>query len=121
MVKVQHLSLLFLISAMVLLAGCGRDKEQRTIVENFIESDMGITNYDVVDWSKPKIARFVTDSMVMQMRNDASRARLVKGSPKYVAKTDSLQYMSVVYVVGEDTVRQTFYLDDKLSGIVSFK
>ncbi len=100
-----------------LFVGCGQSHDARKTVKEFMASQMGIADYDVIEWGGLDSTFFVSDSMVQVMRHSTPqkvKAQYVKYSPK-------LLYLNVKYAVGSDTVRQTFYLDDKLTGVVAYK
>ena len=101
----------------VLLAGCGQGHEAKSLVKTFMTSQMGIRDYDVVQWGQLDSTFFVTDSMVNVMRHQATNK--VKG--EYAKPSPKLLYINVKYAIDKDTIKQTFYLNDKLTGVVSFK
>lgn len=104
-----------------LISGCGQSHKNRGIIEDFMQTRMNLEDYDVLSWSEPQTTYFVSDSMLQAMRRRAQASRLVRGNVPYKAKTDRLVFMEVRYVTGQDTIRQTFYLDDKNTGVVGFK
>lgn len=103
--------------AAALLAGCGQGREAKGLVKEFMASQMGISDYDVVQWGALDSTFFVSDSMVSVMRHQM--AAKVKGD--YAKPSPKLLYLNVRYAIGKDTVKQTFYFDDKLTGVVSLK
>lgn len=105
----------------LLFAGCGQAHKNHTMIETFMESEMGLKDYDVVTWSEPKSTFFVSDSMLQVIRKKAEREALVKRGVNYTASTEKLNFIQVKYVLGRDTLRSTFYLDDKLTGVVAVK
>ena len=100
-----------------LLSGCGRGHEAKGLFKEFMTTPMGISDYDIVECSSLNSTFFVSDSMVYVMRKQV--AGKVKGS--YAKPSSKLLYLNVKYAIGKDTVKQTFYLDDKLTGVVSIK
>ena len=96
--------------AALLLVGCG-------------ESRQGLADAEVLEWSKMDSTFFVTDSVVQVMRVRAAAAGQLRahGHAAYVAPTPKLHFIHVRYVAGGDTLRQTFYLDAGLTGVVGFK
>lgn len=100
-----------------LLSGCGQRQEAKSLVKDFMTTQMGIGDYDVIQWSQLDSTFFVSDSMVQVMQQ--LTAGKVKGN--YTKATPKLLYMNVKYAIGKDTVKQTFYFDDKLTGVVSLK
>ena len=86
------------IALSVLLSACGQGYKTHKIVENFLEQQMKVAEYNVIEWGK----RFIS----------------------YQEATNKLNYITVKYVKGttaQDTVSQTFYLNDELTGVVAFK
>ena len=103
------------------LMSCGQEQKTHALVEDFMEEGMKLENFDVVVWSKLKPTYFITDSIVQVMRNKAAQSGLVGKDVNYASKTDTLNYIQVKYALEKDTIHQTFYLDDKLTGIVGVK
>lgn len=105
----------------LLLAACGQAHRNRQVVEDFMTSQMGLSDYDVVEWSEAKPTYFVSDSMMQVMRAQALQAKRVRPGVAYAAQTSPLQMLRVKYAQGRDTVTQTFYLNRSLDGVVGFK
>lgn len=102
---------------MALLTGCGQGHEAKNLAKTFMATQMGIDDYDVVQWGSLDSTFFVSDSMVHVMRQQM--ASKVKGN--YAQPSAKLLYLNVKYAIDKDTIKQTFYFDDKLTGIVSLK
>ncbi len=100
-----------------LLAGCGQGHEAKGLVKEFMTTQMGVGDYDVVQWGSIDSTFFVSDSMVAVMRQQM--AGKVKGD--YTKPSAKLLYLNVKYAIDKDTVKQTFYFDDKLTGVVALK
>lgn len=113
-------SVLFMMSA-ILFASCGQSHSAKGRVEEFMKNGMGLTDYNVIAWSNIDSTFRVTDSMLTVMRQNAVKDKLVKGSQAYVNRTNKLNMITVTYSVGKDTLQSTFYLDDKLQGVVGVK
>lgn len=111
-----------LILALALLASCGDEQRAKGLVKDFMKNDMGVADYDVVSWSKLDSTFRVNDSTLSVMRRKAIKDKLVREKSAYTAATAKLLRISLKYVVNEhDTLLNTFYLDDKLTGIAGVK
>ncbi len=113
-------SLLIIVSATI-LASCGQSHNAKANVKAFMKSEMRIEDFDVLTWSNMNSTSRLTDSMLTSMRNAAEKEKMVKANPEYTKRTDKLNFITVKYVVGKDTLMNTFYLDDKLQGVVGVK
>lgn len=113
-------TLLYILPFSILLS-CGETHTVKNHVKAFMEKEMGLKDYDVIAWSNVDSAFHVTDSMLTEMRRNAVKEKLVNGNPKYAKPTGKLNIITVKYAVGKDTLMNTFYLDDKLQGVVSVK
>ncbi len=100
-----------------LLTGCGQGYEAKGLVKEFMTEQMDISDYDVVQWGPLDSTFFVSDSMVNVMRLQV--ADKVKGN--YTKSSPKLLYINVKYAIEKDTVKQTFYFDDRMTGVVALK
>ncbi|MBM6993692.1 MAG: hypothetical protein I3J02_10600 [Prevotella sp.] len=105
----------------LLIMSCGQTYKSHKVIEDFMKNSMKLEDFDVLSWSNPGIANFVSDSILNVMHRDAEKERLVSGTVKYVPRTERLQFIQVKYAVEKDTITQTFYLDDNNKGVVGFK
>lgn len=122
MIELKHKKYIIgIILFSALFMGCGQDHQARSLIKDFVKSDMSIEDFDILQWSDIQSAHFVSDSIIQVMRQRAVECRQVKPSTKYHQRTDDLKFIHVKYVTHKDTVKQTFYLDDAMTGIVSFK
>jgi len=114
-------STLFII-ALTLLAACGNDQRDTGLVKDFMKNDMAVADYDVVTWSALDSTFRINDSTLSAMRQRAVADKLVKQQPAYTNATNKLLRITLKYAVNEkDTQQTTFYLDDKVTGIVGVK
>ncbi|MDY6241163.1 MAG: hypothetical protein SPL67_03465 [Prevotella sp.] len=114
-------STLFII-ALTLLAACGNDQRAKGLVKDFMKNDMAVADYDVVTWSALDSTFRINDSTLSAMRQRAVADKLVKQQPAYTNATNKLLRITLKYAVNEkDTQQTTFYLDDKVTGIVGVK
>ena len=105
-----------LVSA-ALLTGCGQTHDAKNKVREFMDTQMHMDDYDIVEWGRADSTFFVSDSMVRVMQTKTA----AKVKAHYAKPTQKLLYIKVKYVLQNDTVRQTFYLDDKMTGVVAYK
>ena len=110
------------IALFVLLSACGQGYKTHKIVENFLEQQMKVAEYNVIEWGKTDSTFHVSPDALAQMRRQGNT--LVKRFISYQEATNKLNYITVKYVKGttaQDSVSQTFYLNDELTGVVAFK
>lgn len=105
-----------------LLAGCGQEHQAKNLVESFLDNNLKDNHYSIEDCSKLDSTFYVSDNMIKVMRNDAANIGTFK-QIKYPdrGKTDKLLFIHVKYKLAEKTWEQTFYMDDNLNQVVSFK
>lgn len=111
---------LFILSVLV-FASCGQEHNAKSCVRAFMKEEMTIGDFDALRWSKVDSTFRVTDSTLTVMREAAAASGLVKGNAAYAKRTNKLNRITLTYVSGEDTLVNTFYLDDELQGVVGVK
>lgn len=114
-------SLYILAFAAVLFASCGKGYDTKSHVKQFISENMYLDGYDVLAWSNVESTFHVSDSALYAMRQLAVKNHIVKAGTKYSPRTEKLNMISIRYKLKDDTLMNTFYLDDKLTGIVGVK
>ncbi len=107
--------------AALLLLSCGEGHDSKTLVKDFMKHNMILDDYKIIGWSQLKDTYFVSDSMTNVMHKNAELSGLVKQGVRYTPSTEKLKFIQVEYKVYEDTLKQTFYFDDKLTGVVCVK
>ena len=117
--KLKHLGLIALLA--IVFTSCGQAYKTHRLVKDFMTQDMHLIDFDVVQWSDIRPALFVTDSALQAIHSRAEKTQLVRKDLKYAPRTRRLNFIHVTYALGQDTVKQTFYLDDKMEGIVGVK
>ena len=105
----------------MVLASCGKDHQVKSHVKQFMSEQMVLPDYDIISWSDLDSTSHVKDSILNVMHAEAIKTKTVKADTKYQPRTDNLNMISVKYAVNKDTMTSTFYLDDKLTGIVGVK
>lgn len=116
----RHLCWGFLLLAAV-LSSCGNSYTAKGHVKDFMSEKMALTDVDYIAWSDIDSTLHLTDSMLEAMHKRAVASRLVKGQVGYQPRTPKLNMITLKYAVKKDTLNATFYLDDKLAGIVGVK
>jgi hypothetical protein len=107
--------------SIILLSGCGQEHEIKTVVKDFMKTNMTLDDYKIIGWSKLGETYFVSDSIIQVMRTNAEQNKLVKPNTEYTPRTEKLYFIQVKYAMSQDTIKQTFYLNDPSSGVVCFK
>lgn len=117
----RTVKLMFMALSVQFLLSCGEGHDSQVIVKDFMKNNMNLDDYKVIGWSKLNDTYFVSDSMTNVMHTDAELSGKVKQGTKYTPATEKLRFIQVEYTVYDDTLKQTFYLDDQLTGVVCFK
>ena len=112
---------LFIIMCVTIVASCGKGHDAKGHVKKFMTEQMGLDDYDVIAWSNIDSTSHVKDSMLQVMHQTSLKDKLVKKGTTYQPRTEKLNLITVRYKIDNDTLTSTFYLDDKLSGIVGVK
>lgn len=105
----------------LLLFSCGEGYNAKSHVKQFMNEEMNLKDYDIIAWSDMDSTFRVSDSMLHVMHLSAVKDKKVRRQTQYVPRTSKLNLISVRYKLGNDTLMNTFYLDDKLTGIVGVK
>ena len=87
------------------LSSCGDSHTAKSHVREFVKDQMGQPDVDYMQ----------------VMRATAASKRMVKKDATYTKPTPKLNIISLRYAIDKDTLMATFYLDDKLTGIVGVK
>ncbi len=104
--------------------GCNREKSKaESMVKDFLKENLVENDFKVMDFSRLDSTTFVSDSMAHMMRMKMANNPLFKPEMNYQKghKTRKLYFIRVKYRIEKDTILQTFYFDDELSRVVSFK
>lgn len=112
-----------LLVAMV-VAGCNREKSRaQGLVKDFLKENLVENDFKVIDFSRLDSTKYVSDSIFNRMRVSNLQDSRFKQPLRLVdePRTEKLHFIRVKYRVEKDTLVQTFYFDDEVSRIVSFK
>lgn len=108
-------------AAMMTVSSCGDSHTAKSHAKEFMEGQMTQADVDYITWSSLDSTKHLTDSALQAMRATAVKAKLVKPGTTYQRPTAKLNLISLRYAIDKDTLMATFYLDDKLTGIVGVK
>ena len=106
------------------IASCGGSKnDAERLVKDFLKENLVEPDYKYIDFSDLDSTFYVNDSIVKAMREINDTTSVFKKGIKYAEGQDSRKkhFIHVSYRMGEKKVKQTFYLDDQLTRILSFK
>lgn len=121
--KKMLVAIVALVVAMA-FTGCNREKSKaESMVKDFLKENLVENDFKVMDFSRLDSTTFVSDSMAHMMRMKMANNPLFKPEMNYQKghKTRKLLFIRVKYRIEKDTILQTFYFDDELSRVVSFK
>ncbi len=103
------------------ISSCGDGHTAKSHAQEFMEGQMTQADIDYIAWSDLDSTKHLTDSALQAMRATAEKSKLVKPGTQYQQSTAKLNFISLRYAIDKDTLMATFYLDDKLTGIVGVK
>ena len=94
-----------------------------SMVKDFLKENLVENDFKVMDFSRLDSTTFVSDSLFQLMREKGAKDSRFKQPLDFSddAKTKKLLFIRVKYRIEKDTILQTFYFDDELSRVVSFK
>ena len=104
--------------------GCNREKSKaESMVKDFLKENLVENDFKVMDFSRLDSTKYVSDSIFNRMRVSNLQDSRFKQPLRLVdaPRTEKLHFIRVKYRVEKDTLVQTFYFDDEVSRIVSFK
>lgn len=107
---------------LLLVTSCGQQHTAEGLVSDFIETNALHPEKMIErEFQRLDSTRFVNDSAISVMQ--AKENDLFKSDISYEVATagQMLYYLRVKYVYEGDTIRNTFYLDEQLEHVVSFK
>lgn len=110
-----------LMLSLLLFTACGEKQKAKGVINDFLERNMTSGNYNVEDFADIDSTFYVTDSMIHVMHAQAEKNSAFRRDIQYTPRTPKLLFMHVRYTQNGKPVKQTFYMDSALSGVVSFK
>lgn len=114
-------SIIACISTVFILSGCDKQYKAESTVKDFLDTNLKTSDYSI-SFTKVDSTRLVTDRAVSVMRKNANKNTAFKTGIKYNAQPSKKHmFTKAVIRIGNDTIRQTFYLTPDLTQVVSFK
>lgn len=115
-------SLFLIVVCAILLSSCGERRKAKATIETFLSENMKSHDYYADLYSLDSTWR-VSDVALEQMRRNVDPYGIYKGGVKFAErdKSGKLMFMRGMIIMGNDTFRQTFYLNPDLKGIVAIK
>ena len=110
--------------AMMALSSCnGPKNDAERVIKDFLKENLVDGDFKYLDFSDIDSTFYVNDSIVKAMRVIHDTTSVFKKGIKYAEGQDTRKkhFVHVHYRVGEKKIRQTFYLDDQLTRVLSFK
>ena len=110
--------------ATLLLIGCDAEKSTaKKLVKDFLKENLVNNDFKVMSFSALDSTKHITDSVFKVMRAEAAQDKVFKKDIQFAEgpKTKKLYYIRIKYRLDNDTCLQTFYLDDQLTRVVSFR
>ena len=106
----------------LIFCACGKQHKAEETVETFLAANLRAEGYSA-DFTKIDSTTLVSDSMVNVMRKAAAANKAFKSPIRYGAEPPqpSYTFTKTHVIVGDDTLRHTFYLSPDLSKVVAFK
>ena len=105
-----------------LFSACSQQSEAESIVKEFIEQNaIAPEKMEHKEFANLDSTKVVRDSLIKVMQNN--KHELYKDNIEYLQQNSGrmLYYLRMKYVYEGDTLSQTFYLDEQLQHVVSFK
>ena len=112
----------FFVAALILLISCGQQHDAEIIVKQFIaENAVDASNINILEFNKLDSTKLINDSIigVMQSKHDEMFKENIEYSVKQSGRI--LYIVRMRYTYNSDTISKTFYLDESLQNVVSFK
>jgi hypothetical protein len=107
--------------ALLLFASCGRQQTAKSIVKDFMETyveDYSKVSY--LDFYDIDSTRNISDSLI-QVLHGRTPAHFSRNINYQQRGGKTLWHIRTRYMMNEDTCSATFYIDQKLTGVVAFK
>ena len=110
------------VALLTLFSACGRRQTAKSVVNDFIEQNaLSPEKMTAREFSSLDSTKFLNDSIVLSMQKRGHE--LYKHGISYEQSSSGriLYYLRMKCVYENDTLQQTFYLDENLTSVVSFK
>ncbi len=109
-------SLYFIIGiALLLFVSCGEQQEAKSSVKDFVENQLH-QEVDYLEFSDVDSTRAISDSLIEAMRSRGEK------NIQYQKRTGKkLLHIRAQYLLDDDTLSATFYLEPEELGVVAYK
>ena len=101
--------------ALLLFASCGRQQQAKSSVKDFVETQLH-RDVSYIDFSSIDSTRAITDSLIQVLHNRAGQ-----GVQYQNPSGKTLLHIRTQYLLDDDTLSATFYLDPVTLGVVAYK
>jgi len=109
-------SLYFIIGiALLLFVACGQQQEAKSAVKDFVENQLH-QEVSYLEFSDVDSTRAISDSLI-----EAMRSRGEKNIQYQTRKGKKLLHIRAQYLLDDDTLSATFYLEPEQLGVVAYK
>lgn len=118
----RNITISLLLPLAAFTASCSDNRQAKGIVTEFLDENLRNTDYSAEYFSKVDSTFVISDSTLNDMKNKARQSGLFK-TLKFGERGNSrrLNYIRVRYILDNDTIRQTFYLDASTTCVVGLK
>jgi len=106
---------IYIIGVLLLLTACGRQQQAKSSVKAFMDEQLK-RDVSYLDFSSVDSTRALSDSLVQVLRSRAGQ-----GVHYQDASGKTLLHIRAQYLLDDDTLSATFYLDPATMGVVAFK
>ena len=112
-----------MLATLLLIGGDAEKSTAKKLVKDFLKENLVNNDFKVMSFSALDSTKHITDSVFKVMRAEAAQDKAFKKDIQFAEgpKTKKLYYIRIKYRLDNDTCLQTFYLDDQLTRVVSFR
>lgn len=106
----------------VALAGCGKQHKAERVVNDFIDANISLSDYEVKCSAVDSTDR-VPQERIMTMRKSVPADPLFKRGVSFrsVPLSGKYMFMRAKIISDKDTLVRTFYMDTAFEGVIAFK
>ncbi len=119
----KHKTITLYVLLMSLLSfSCTKQFKAEGVVKDFIEQNaVSPDKFEDCDFASIDSTKHINDSIILSMQTRGNE--LFKSDINYAAKTGGrmMYFIRMKYVYDGDSLQNTFYLDEQLEHVVSFK
>ncbi len=120
--KIKTTALPWVVIGVLLMSACGKQSTAEGLVKDFV-NEYATAPEKMLGWEFSHLdsTKYINDSILLSMQ--ARGHELYKKDIPYPVKTSGrmLYFLRMKYVCEDDTLQNTFYLNEGLEQVVSFK